>query len=74
MSNSTNGGEEETLCGLNVRGAVMDSRLTIWWTGIAEPTEVEGCNKLKVRFSAFLEESAFAFVLLSGLNNMNKVY
>lgn len=74
MSNSTNGGEEETRCGLNVRGAVMDTRLIIWWTGIAEPKEVVGCSKLKVRFSVFLEESTFAFVLSSSLNNINKVY
>ena len=63
MSNSTKAGEEETLCGLNVRGAVMDTRLMIWWTGTAEPKEVVGCKKLKVRFSFFTEDSASASVL-----------
>ena len=57
MSNSTKAGEDDTRCGLKVRGDVMDTRLMIWWTGIAEPTEgslrVVDFNKLKVRFSVF---------------------
>lgn len=60
MSNSTKAGEDETLCGLKVRGDVIETRLMIWWTGIAVPTEdslrAEDCNKLKVRFSVFTED------------------
>lgn len=63
MSNSTKAGDEETLCGLNVRGAVIDTKLMIWWTGIAEPNEAVGWIKLKVRFSFFTEDSAASFVL-----------
>lgn len=76
MSNSTKAGEEETLCGLKVRGDVMDTRLMIWWTGTAEPTEdslqVVDCNKLKVRFSVFTgdPDEASASVLWPGLDNM----
>lgn len=57
MSNSTKAGEEEILCGLKVRGDVIDTRLMIWWTGIVEPTDgslrVVDCIRLKVRFSVF---------------------
>lgn len=53
MSNSTKAGEQESLCGLKVRGEVMDTRLRIWWTGIAEPMEFVDCNKLKLRFNVF---------------------
>lgn len=57
MSNSTKAGEEETLCGLRVRGVVMDTRLMTWWAGTAGPTEESlrgvGCNKLKGRFNVF---------------------
>lgn len=76
MSNSTKAGEEETLCGLKVRGDVMDTRLMIWWTGTAEPTEdslqVVDCNKLKVRFSVFTgdPDEASASALWPGLDNM----
>ena len=59
MSNSTKAGEEESRCGLKVRGDVMVTRLMIWWTGIAEPEDslrVVDCNKLKVRFSVFPED------------------
>lgn len=57
MSNSTKAGEEETLCGLKVRGDVMDTRLMIWWMGIVEPTEGSlDFKRLKVRFSVFTED------------------
>lgn len=78
MSNSTKAGEEETLCGLKVRGDVMDTRLMIWWTGIAEPAEdslrVVDCNKLKVRFSVFTgdPDEAPASELWPGLDNTTK--
>lgn len=79
MSNSTKAGEEETLCGLKVRGDVMDTRLMIWWMGMAKPTEdslrVVDCNKLKVRFSLFTEDcnGASVSVLLPGLDNTTKI-
>lgn len=63
MSNSTKAGEQESLCGLKVRGEVMDTRLRIWWTGIAEPMEFVDCNKLKLRFNVFTP------VLWPGLDN-----
>lgn len=66
MSNSTKAGEEETLYGLKVRGDVMDTRLMIWWMGIAEPTEdslrVVDFNKLKVRLSVFTGDPTEASV------------
>lgn len=76
MSNSTKAGEEETLYGLKVRGDVMDTRLTIWWPGIAEPTEdspqsVE-FNKLKVRFSVFTGDSDVASASAPGLGGIIK--
>ncbi len=79
MSNSTKAGEEETLCGLKVRGDVMDTRLMIWWTGIAEPTEdslrAVDCIKLKVRFSVFIGDpnEAPASELWPGLDNTTKI-
>lgn len=75
MSNSTKAGEEETRCGLKVRGDVIDTRLMIWWGGTAEPTEdslwVADCNKLKVRFSVFTgdPDEASASVLWPVLEN-----
>lgn len=53
MSNSTKAGVEETLCGLMVRGDVIDTRLMIWWTGIA--LRAVDLNKLNVLFSVFTE-------------------
>lgn len=58
MLNSTKAGEEETLWGRKVRGVVMDTRLIIWWTGIAEPTGalklLVDCNRLKVRLKVLV--------------------
>lgn len=39
----------------------METRLTIWWRGMPEPNDVEGCNKLKDRFSVFREDLASVF-------------
>lgn len=59
--NSTKAGEVETLWGLKVRGDVMDTKLIIWWIGIAEPTEdsswVADSNKLKARFSVCVADA-----------------
>lgn len=33
MSNSTKAGEADTRWGLKLRGDVMDTRLTMWWSG-----------------------------------------
>lgn len=59
--NSTKAGEVETLWGLKVRGDVMDTKLIIWWIGIAEPIEdaswVADSNKLKARFSVFVADA-----------------
>lgn len=61
MLNSTKAGDEDTLWGLKVRGVVIDTRLTIWWSGIADPTEDSKLgvdfNRLKVRFSVFAGDS-----------------
>lgn len=79
MSNSTKAGEEETLCGLKVRGDVMDTRLMIWWMGIAEPTgdslRVVDFKRLKVRFSVFTgdPDEVSSSVLSPGRNNTNKL-
>lgn len=59
MLNSTKAGDEDTLWGLKVRGVVIDTRLTIWWSGTADPTEdsklAVDFNRLKVRFSVFAD-------------------
>lgn len=79
MSNSTNAGEAETRCGLKVRGDVIDTRLMIWWTGIAEPAEDSlrdvDCNKLKVRLRVFTEDpdEPSASELWPGLDNTIKI-
>lgn len=79
MSNSTKAGEEETLWGLKVRGDVMDTRLIIWWMGIADPTgdslRIPDFKRLKVRFSVFTgdPDEVSSSVPWPGGNNINKL-
>lgn len=64
MSNSAKAGEEDTWCGLKLRGEVMDTKLMIWWTGNTEPIQDSlqspKRNRLEVRFSVFMEDPAEA--------------
>lgn len=70
MSNSTKAGEEESRCGLNVRGAVMDTRVMIWWTGTADPKD--GSRRLKVLFSFFTDDPLTS-VHCSGLESTKQI-
>lgn len=77
MLNSTKAGEAETVWGLKVRGDVMDTRLMIWWTGIAGPTKdslwVVDFNKLKARFIVVTWDPNEASATGLGPSSKNKI-